>query len=137
MFSRAINSYLSWKYPIVRSPKIVKRLKPQVMASIIDPTEEKWEVVGWRFVTAYNAVEEQTDSEPCISASGLNVCETDKVICASNEFEFGTILKIGERICEVFDKTNARYKHLVDILMDSKQEALNFGKQILLIEKKL
>ncbi|KKK64823.1 hypothetical protein LCGC14_2980330 [marine sediment metagenome] len=46
-----------------------------------------------RVASAYNAVESQTDSEPCITASGLNVCGTKRKILASNEFPFGSRLR--------------------------------------------
>ena len=134
MFSRAINSYLSWKYPIVRSPKIVKRLKPQVMASIIDPTEEKWQIIGYRYVTAYSSSVDETDDTPFITASGQ---KTRDGIIATNELKFGEIVRVAGKEYEVQDRMNSRYNYRYDIWKPSKQEALNFGKQILLIEKKL
>lgn len=81
-----------------------------------EPVEIEKEVVGWRVITAYNAVPEQTDSEPCISVSGIDVCKTYKKICASNEFPFGTLLMIGDEIWEVQDQTNSRYNYRIDLL---------------------
>jgi len=87
------------------------------------------EPIGHRIVTQYNAVEEQTDDTPCISASGMNVCETNKKICASNEFPFGTLLLVGDTIWEVQDRTNSRYSHRLDLLVEDYNEAIEWGVQ--------
>ena len=90
--------------------------------------------MGYRTITAYNSVEDQTDDTPCISASGLNVCETEKEICATNEFPFGTRLLIDDKIiCEVQDRTNSRYSHRIDLLMDNYDDAMDWGRKVLLI----
>lgn len=89
------------------------------------------EPLGYRIITAYNAVESQTDSEPCIAASGKYVCGTDKTICASNEIPMGTKIKIGDDIiCEIQDRTNSRYFFRLDILMADLKEAKEWGRQI-------
>ena len=83
-----------------------------------------------RVITAYNAVEEQTDDTPCISASGLDICNTWKKVAASNEFSFGTKLLIDGDIYYVEDRTHPRYQYRIDLLMPSYEEAKNWGKQI-------
>jgi len=89
-------------------------------------------------VTAYNAVPEQTDSSPCISADGTDVCQTDLNIVAANFLPFGTKIRIpqyfGDTIFEVHDRMNARYNYRVDVLMDSVQQAKQFGIRTLEIE---
>ena len=90
--------------------------------------------LGYRVITAYNPVPKQTDSTPCISASGLNVCETKKRIVATNEFPFGTKLLIDGKIWEVQDRTNKRYSHRIDLLMYDYEEAKQWGKKTLKIE---
>jgi len=89
--------------------------------------------IGDRVITAYNPVPEQTDSDPCISASGMNVCETNKNIVATNEFAFGTQLMIDGKIWEVQDRTHSRYKYRIDLLMYDYQDAINWGKKTLKI----
>ena len=89
--------------------------------------------IGYRVVTAYNPVPEQTDDTPCISASGLNVCETSRNIIASNEFAFGTLLMIDGEIWEVQDRTHSKYDYRIDLLMYDYQEAIDFGKRTLKI----
>ena len=83
----------------------------------------------WRTITAYNAVPEQTDQDYCISASGLNVCETEKRICATNEFPIGTQIMIDGIVWEVQDRTNARYGYRIDLLMENYEDAINWGIQ--------
>lgn len=93
-----------------------------------------------REVTAYNAGDPaQTDSSPCTSANGENIClalELGYKRCASNAFPFGTRLQIenyGE--CMVVDRMNSRYSSRVDIAMkkEEKQRAINFGLQKLVV----
>ena len=96
-----------------------------------EPIKIEKEMVGHRVITAYNAVEEQTDDTPCISASGLNVCETYKRVCASNEFPFGTLLLINGRVWDVQDRTNSRYNYRIDLLMDDHAEAMEWGSRVL------
>ena len=91
--------------------------------------------LGYRTLTAYNSVPEQTDSTPCISASGMNVCETSRNIVATNELPFGTELFIEGEIWEVQDRMNKKYKNgEIDLLMDSYEDAKNWGIQTKLVE---
>lgn len=64
-------------------------------------------------LTTYQAVPEQTDKEPCISASGMNVCETNKRIAACPDYlPFGTLIEIeGLGIYECQDKMAARFRN--------------------------
>jgi len=93
-----------------------------------------------REVTMYNAGDpNQTDSSPCISANGENVCTAIALgykRCAANFVPLGTDLIIanyGE--CKVTDRMNSRYKNRVDIAVsaDEYQRAVNFGVQNLLV----
>ena len=93
---------------------------------LVEPTE--------RIITAYNVGDpSQTDSTPCISASGDNICNLlaqGKKICAANFVPLGTMLEIeGLGTCEVLDRMNARYADRIDWAMEThqKQEAINFG----------
>jgi 3D (Asp-Asp-Asp) domain-containing protein len=94
-----------------------------------------------REVTAYNlGVREQTSGEPCIGATGRNLCRLAKQglkICAANFVEPDTVLNIeGYGECVVLDRMNRRYAHRVDIAMQKDQvdEALEFGIQRRLVE---
>lgn len=83
-------------------------------------------------VTAYNSVVWQTDSTPCIGASGENICDLyaqGQDVCAANFVPLGTILEVeGLGNCVVRDRMNARYFYRVDWFMGvDVQAAKQFG----------
>ncbi len=89
-----------------------------------------------RIVTAYNAGDpDQNYGNPCISASGENLCKalsTGKKRCAANFVPLGTKLYIEKYgIFVVTDRTNRRYRNRVDIAMklDEINRAKQFGRQ--------
>jgi 3D (Asp-Asp-Asp) domain-containing protein len=89
-----------------------------------------------REVTAYNVGRrEQTGDEPCIGATGQNLCRLvaqGLKICAANFVEPETILHIeGYGECVVLDRLNRRFAHRVDIAMrtDEVDKAIEFGVQ--------
>ena len=89
-----------------------------------------------RIVTAYNAGDpNQNRGNPCISASGENLCKvlaTGQSRCAANFVPMGTELYIDKYgKCIVTDRTNRRYRNRVDIAMglDELNKAKQFGKK--------
>lgn len=89
-----------------------------------------------REVTAYNVgVRGQTSGDPCIGATGQNLCHLvtrGLKICAANFVEPETVLHIeGYGECVVLDRMNRRYSHRVDIAMreDEIARAREFGIQ--------
>ena len=96
-----------------------------------------------REVTAYNVgVRGQTSDEPCIGATGQNLCRLvarGLKICAANFVDPETILDIeGYGECVVLDRMNRRFTHRVDIAMrkDETDRALEFGIQRRYVEVK-
>jgi len=86
-------------------------------------------------VTAYNSEPGQTDNSPCITANNFNVCDygvEDTV--AANFLPFGSKVKIpelfGERVFTVRDRMNRRFSNRVDVWMQEKPDAVNFGVKI-------
>ena len=82
--------------------------------------------------TGYNATEEQTDSTPCQTASGYELCAEGPLprIVASNVYRFGTILDVeGYGRYEVQDRTSDKYGTRIDMLFKTYEEAINFGKK--------
>ena len=83
--------------------------------------------------TAYSSTIDQTDSTPFITASGTTV--RDGVV-ACNFLKFGTKIRFpeiyGHKIFIVEDRMadNA----MIDIWFPDRQSALNFGKQVLLVQ---
>lgn len=80
------------------------------------------------WVTAYSSTPEETDDTPFITAMGSTVRDG---IIATNLLPFGTKVKIpklfGDRVFVVEDRMHSRKKNNVDIWMDSKEKALEFG----------
>lgn len=86
--------------------------------------------------TAYTLSEDETDSSPCIGAGNHNLCEItkenpDMCIVATRLYPLHTKLQIEgiDSICEVLDRTSKKYGSRIDILMDTKAEAFQFGKK--------
>ena len=97
-----------------------------------------------REVTAYNVgVRRQTSDEPCIGATGRNLCRLVArgfKVCAANFVDPETILHIeGYGECIVLDRMNRRYAHRVDIAMRENEvdRAIEFGVQQRYVEVKL
>lgn len=89
-----------------------------------------------REITNYNVgIPAQTDSSPCIGASGDNLCTLiakGEKVCAANFVALGTTLNIeGYGNCIVLDRMNKRFPERVDIALpaDLKNEAIRFGLQ--------
>lgn len=94
---------------------------------------------GYYSMTAYNSLAGQTDSTPCITANGFNLCEhgiEDSV--AANFLRFGTKIRIpelfGDKVFVVRDRMNKRYTNRVDIWMKSYENARDFGLKYAKIE---
>lgn len=94
---------------------------------------------GYHPMTAYNSEAAQTDSDPCTTANGFNVCEhgvEDTV--AANFLKFGTKIRIpelfGDRVFVVRDRMNRRYPDRVDVWFVNKKDALKFGVKYARIE---
>lgn len=90
-------------------------------------------------ITAYTSEVGQTDDTPCITASGLDVCERDEEnVVAANFLPLGTRVRIpelyGDRVFYVEDRMNERYKYKMDIWMKEKPDAKQFGVQYATIE---
>ena len=105
------------------------------------PNSESLEVSyeTYRTISAYNSEINQTDSEPCITASGFDLCangQEDSV--AANWLPFGTRIRIpelfGDRVFIVRDRMNKKYSNRLDIWMLEKADAKKFGVRVALIE---
>lgn len=89
--------------------------------------------------TAYSSTPDQTDSTPCITANGFNVCRHGQEnVIAANFLKFGTKVRIpelyGDKIFTVQDRMHSRFSQRIDLWKLSRQRALDFGKQRIEIE---
>ncbi len=94
-----------------------------------------------RVVTAYNVGDpNQTSGDPCISASGEDLCNAlnaGKKRCAANFVPIGTELYIENfGIYRVSDRMHRRFNNRVDIAMklDELKKAKVFGKKRLRVK---
>jgi 3D (Asp-Asp-Asp) domain-containing protein len=90
-------------------------------------------------ITAYTSDVAQTDDSPCITASGLDVCDRNiENVVAANFLPLGTRVKIpelfGDRIFYVEDRMNRRYYYKMDVWLKEYNEAKQFGVQYVTIE---
>jgi hypothetical protein len=69
-------------------------------------------------VTGYNTVPGQTDSTPCIAASGANICGRRDVVACPRRISLGTVVEIrGETyVCE--DRLAKKFDSRFDISCD-------------------
>jgi len=90
--------------------------------------------------TAYSSTVDQTDSTPCITANGFDLCENGvEEIIANNGLKFGTKVRLpalfGDRVFTVADRMNARYgSGRIDIWMNSRERAEDFGARAVEME---
>lgn len=100
-------------------------------------TVEVYQVSNKTVMTAYTLSVDETDGSPRIGAGSHNLCELKPIlkekgisICASRDLPLHTFIYIqGVGVCEILDRLNVRYtgSGRIDILMDTKAEALSFG----------
>ena len=110
---------------------------------LINPEAVNYEVISEtiRVVTAYNVGDpDQTSGDPCMSASGENLCHVLKAgdkRCAANFVPLGTDLYIENLgVYRVSDRMHRRYKNRVDIAMQRAElkKAKIFGKKKLRVK---
>lgn len=115
-------------------------LTPNTSSEVIP--EEKPIKTVFVYASAYNSIPNQTDSDPCTTANGHNLCESGvEDTIAANFLPFGTKVKIkgypeleGKTFI-VRDRMNKRYgSDHIDIWMKSYKDAREFGRRYLKIE---
>ena len=80
--------------------------------------EPKLDVYIETYVTGYNTVRAQTDDDPCIAASGADICGRRDTIACPPLLPFGTTVEVRGRtyVCE--DRMAARFRNRFDINCD-------------------
>ncbi len=86
-------------------------------------------------VTAYSSTVDQCDSTPFITANGTRVHDG---IIAANFLKFGTKIRFseysGDKVYTVEDRMHPRFSNRADIWMETRSQALQFGKRRIRIE---
>lgn len=81
-------------------------------------------------ISYYTASKDETDSTPCITADGTNICPAREGIIATNWLPVGTKIKVDGKVYRVADRMNQRYQWpYMDILVESKAIAKKNGRQ--------
>jgi 3D (Asp-Asp-Asp) domain-containing protein len=83
-------------------------------------------------VTAYSSSPDETWGDPLVTASGRTV--QDGIVACPRRFPFGTKFRIGSRVYACWDRLDTRFDHRFDIWKPSKEEALRFGRRVLVVE---
>lgn len=107
-------------------------IQGSALKAVSPPVIPKMKVMAT--ITSYNAVKWQTDSTPCISASGRNVClYPEQVIACPARLPFGTKVEIDNKIYVCEDRMASRFRYqgwYFDILMEDIKSAKNWGRQV-------
>ncbi len=114
----------SKREPVVYSHKMPS-VHPRTLGALGRQPKPDKSFNAW--VTAYNPTVHQCDDTPRITASGKRVKEG--FIACPRWIPFGTQVEIDGNWYECQDRMNPKYSNRFDILMWSKQEAKNWGKQ--------
>lgn len=90
-------------------------------------------------ISAYNTVEWQTDSTPCISASGDNICGRDDVVACPRAYPIGTNFIIDGKVYVCLDRLHGDYDSRIDISFDKDlQGAIEWGiknKMVIILDE--
>src|SRR6266853_926787 len=70
------------------------------------------------FVTGYNTVAGQTDSTPCVAASGANICGRRDAVACPRRISLGTVIEIrgSTYVCE--DRLAKKFDNRFDVSCD-------------------
>lgn len=89
-------------------------------------------------ISAYNTVIEQCSGDPCISASGKNICGRNDTVACPRKYKFGTKFEILDKIYICEDRLALKYNNRIDINFDKDMVgAKNWGVKTLLVKIKL
>ena len=77
------------------------------------------------YVTGYNTVPAQTDSDPCTAASGANICGRRDAVACPRKIGLGTVIEIRGTtyVCE--DRLAKKYNQRFDISCDKDKSCPN------------
>ena len=83
-------------------------------------------------VSAYTATSDECGKGDGITASGVE--GTPFLTCAADDLPFGTRLRINGQIWIVQDRFGGGYENRVDLMMETKGQCFEFGRQYIDVE---
>lgn len=108
---------------------------PAEFINILPVAKEKPRRVMYVTVTAYSSTPDQTDDTPFIAASGKHVFDG---MVAANFLRLGTRVRFpdyfGNKSFFVEDRMHERFSDRMDVWMETREEALEFGIRRLKVE---
>ena len=117
--------------------KATKQVSPILVEEIPERESSSDLEVKTFTITAYNTTVEQCNSDPCVSASGKNVCGRNDTIACPRNYKFGTEFEILGKIYTCEDRTATKYGDRLDINFDKDMDgAKEWGKRVLLVNIK-
>jgi len=126
-------------------PKIVwaaEEKAPEPDLPICEPDKQPKRTIKV-LASAYSSTLDQTDSTPCNTATGYDVCENyarygAANTIASNFLPLHTVVRIpelyGDQLFVVRDRMNERYYQKIDIWMPTRPQATRFGVKYVTLE---
>ena len=106
---------------------------------LVDKSLEPKPEITKLYVTAYSSNEDETDDSPCITSSGYNLCQHNlENVVACNFLPIGAKVKFPQldpdKFYTVVDRMHERFNDRIDIWMNAKAKARNFGLKYLTVE---
>lgn len=84
-------------------------------------------------VSAYTPDDDENGGYPYgVTASGIT--GTPHLTCASDDLPFGTRVKVHGRVYIVQDRFGGGYTNRLDLMMETKEQCYNFGRQYIEVE---
>lgn len=93
-------------------------LAPLILTTSPDPTTPPSYHHLKAYVTGYNTVPEQTDSAPCIAASGADICGRRDAIACPRRIGLGTVVEINGTTYVCQDRLARKFDRRFDISCD-------------------
>ncbi len=113
------------------------RLTILAVITIVGISQAEWKPIEAN-VSAYCCCKKCCGKEPNhpaygITASGHKVKKGDRLVAADKKYKFGTIFRVegynGGKPVKVLDRGGAIKGNKIDLLFDTHQEALNWGRK--------
>lgn len=108
---------------------------PTAFVNVLPIAKEKPRRVMYVTVTAYSSTPDQTDDSPFIAATGKRVHDG---MVAANFLRFGTRVRFpdnyGDKNFFVEDRMHERFSDRMDIWMETREEAMQFGIRRIKVE---
>jgi hypothetical protein len=81
-------------------------------------SDQKLDLYIETYVTGYNTVVAQTDDDPCIAATGDNICGRHNVVACPRILPLGTVVEIHGKLYICEDRTARKFDGRFDISCD-------------------